>query len=218
MRSLPYLVLAMILCGALAASGCTSSTAHPPPVTASAISLPSIALDRTDLPEGYVLTMSKTKNMSDVSPLAQSLGWQAGYAVEYTKSSAPGTVVLHSLAGYKESSMPDVIEYVNRADRSCSDLNYYDIAVTGMGNNSRAFVGYMPNQNQIPVITIAPAAGPLSSVAVSMEGTNTMTCGQGYVEIIFAKGNILEVIRISMPVIDDKEAIAIAQKAYKKIP
>lgn len=218
MRNLPYLVLAILLCGALAASGCTSGTANPPPVTATAISLPSIALDRTDLPEGYVLTMSKTKNVSDVSPLAQSLGWQAGYAVEYTKSTAPGTVVLHSLAGYKESSMPDVIDYVNRADRSCSDLNYYDIAVTGIGNSSRAFIGYMPNQDQIPVITIAPAAGPLDAVAISKEGSSTMTCGQNYVEIIFTKGNVLEVIRFNGPVIDDKEAIAIAQKAYKKIP
>ncbi|PKG33378.1 hypothetical protein [Methanoregula sp.] len=218
MRSLQYLVLAILLCAALAVAGCTSSTANPPPVTATAISLPSIALDRSDLPDGYVLTMSKVKTDRDVSPLAQSLGWQAGYVVEYTKSAAPGTVVLHSLAGYKESSMPDVIDYIYRADRTCSDLEYFDIAVTGIGDDSRAFIGHLPNQSQIPVVTTVPAAKPLSDVAVSMEGTNTVTCGQGYLEIIFAKGNVLEVIRFSGPVIEDKEAIAIAQKAYAKIP
>lgn len=218
MRSLPYLILAILLCGALAVAGCTSGTKTPPPVTATAISLPSIALDRTDLPEGYVLTMSKVKDVSDVSPLAQSLGWRSGYVAQYTKSVAPGTVILHSLAGYSEGNMPDVVDYVNKADRTCSDLNYFDIVVTGVGDNSRAFIGHIPNQEQVPVITIAPAAGPLSDVAVSKEGTNTVTCGQGYLEIIFTKGNVLEVIRFSGPVTDDKEAIAIAQKAYSKIP
>jgi len=217
MRSLQYLVLFLLLCGVLAAAGCTSSTANPPPVTATAISLPSIALDRTDLPDGYVLTMSKVKTDADVSPLAQSLGWQAGYVTEYTKSAAPGTVILHSLAGYKESSMPDVIEYVNRADRSCSDLEYFDIAVTGLGENSRAFVGYMPGKELVAIPTATPASGRMADIAVSNEGSNTMTCGQNYVEIIFTKGNVLEVIRFTGPVIDDKEAIAIAQKAYNKL-
>ncbi len=217
MRSLPYLILVILLCGILAVAGCTSATKSPPATTATAVSLPSIAIDRTDLPEGYVLTMSKVKNASDVSPLAQSLGWQAGYVTAYTKSAAPGTVVLHSLAGYPAARMPDVIDYVNKADRSCSDLEYFDITVTGIGNNSRAFIGYIPNKDRVPVITV-PATGPLSNVAVSMEGSKTMTCGQGYLEIIFTKGNVLEVIRFTGPVIDDKEAIAIAQKAYQKIP
>jgi hypothetical protein len=217
MRSLHILILAILLCGALAIAGCTSATKTPPPVTATAVSLPSIAIDRADLPEGYVLTMSKVKNASDVSPLAQSLGWQSGYITEYTKSAAPGTVVLHSLAGYPAANMPGVIDYVNKADRSCSDLKYFDIAVTGVGNNSRAFIGYMPNQDQVPVTSTA-ATGPISTIAISKEGTKTGTCGQGYLEIVFTKGNILEVIRISGPVIDDKEAIAIAQKAYAKIP
>jgi hypothetical protein len=218
MRSSIVLILAVLLCGALGVAGCTSGTTHPPPVTATAISLPSIALDRTDLPDGYILTMSKIKTDKDVSPLARSLGWQSGYVAEYTKSAAPGTVILHSLAGYKESSMPDVIAYVNKADRSCSDLEYFDIGVTGIGDNSRAFIGYLPDNGKVAIPTNAPAAGPLSDIAVSTGETNTMTCGQGYLEIIFAKGNVLEVIRFTGPVTDDKEAIAIAQKAYQKIP
>jgi len=218
MRSAQVLVLFLLLCSVLAAAGCTSSTANPPPVTATAISLPSIALDRTDLPEGYVLTMSNVKTDADVSPLAQSLGWQAGYVAEYTKSAAPGTVILHSLAGYKESSLPDVIAYINRADRSCSDLEYFDIAVTGLGENSRGFIGYMPDKEQVAIPASVPASGPLTDIAVSNEKPSTRSCGQNYVEIVFTKGNILEVIRISGPTIDDKEAIAIAQKAYSKIP
>ncbi|MDD5142469.1 hypothetical protein [Methanoregula sp.] len=218
MRNLPYLILAILLCGVLAASGCTSSTANPPPVTATAISLPSIALDRTDLPDGYVMTMSREKSSADMSRLARSLGWEGGYVVEYTKSSDPATVILHSLAGYKEGSMPDVIEYVNRADRSCGDLEYFDIAVTGLGDKSRAFVGYVPDKGQVAIPVPTPASGAIPDTAISKEGSNTMTCGQGYLEIIFAKGTVLEVIRFTGPVIDDKEAIAIAQKAYNKLP
>lgn len=218
MRSHQYFVLLILICGVLAVTGCTSSTANPPPVTATAVSLPSIALDRTDLPEGYVLTVSREKSSADVSQLAHSLGWEGGYVVEYTKSSAPGTVILHSLAGYNEGSMPDVIEYVNRADRSCSDLGYYDFTVTGLGDKSRAFIGYVPNNGQVVIPASAPASGPLNDIAITNEKTNTMTCGQNYVEIIFTKGNILEVIRFTGPVINDKEAIAIAQKAYNKLP
>jgi len=218
MRIFPYLILAFLLCGALAVAGCTTSTTSPPPVTATAISLPSIAIDRTDLPDGYVLTMSRVKNESDVSSLARTLGWQAGYVVQYTKSSDPGTVVIHSLAGYPEDSMPDVVEYVNTADRSYADLKYFDIVVTGLGNNSRAFIGYIPNSSEVVAGTTTPASGTLPSAAVAIEGSETATYGQNFVEIVFAKGDILEVIRISGPVIDDKEAIAIAQKAYAKIP
>lgn len=218
MRSHQYFVLVILICGVLAATGCLSSTANPPPVTATAISLPSIALDRTDLPDGYVLTMSREKSAADVSQLAKSLGWEGGYVVEYTKSSAPGTVILHSLAGYNEGSMPDVIEYVNKADRSCSDLGYYDINVTGLGDKSRAFIGYVPNNGQVAIPTATPASGAIADIAISKEGSKTMTCGQGYLEIIFAKGNVLEVIRFTGPVIDHQEAIPIAQKAYSKIP
>jgi len=215
-----FLILAILVCTALAVAGCTTAPAVPVTSTHSpAVSLPSLAIDRTDLPEGYVLTMSKEKNATDVSDLARTLGWKGGYVVQYTKTTAPTNVVLHSLATYPESSMPDVIEYINRTDRSYSDLSYFDISVPGLGTNSRAFVGFNPNQGQLPTVTPASAKDPLAITGLSMKGTTENVYGQNYfIEIIFVNGTTLEVIRISGDILDDKEAIAIAEKAYSKIP
>ena len=218
-----YLLLAAVVCAVLAIAGCTTpanpaATATP----ASAPSLSSLAIDRNDLPEGFVLTMSREKNATEMGSLAKSLGWQAGYVAEYTKSTDTAgnqVVVLHSLATYPESSMPDIIGYVNRTDHSYSDLAYFDIQLTGLGGNSRGFVGYVPAQGMsLPEETVPATSGPLSAGSVLVENTPTITYGQNFIEIIFSKGSTFEVIRMSGPVVDVKEAIAIAQKAYAKIP
>jgi len=214
-----FLVLAILVCTALAVAGCTTAPASPvTPIHSPAVSLPALAIDRTDLPEGYVLTMSKEKNATDVSDLARTLGWQGGYVVQYTQTTAPTRVVLHSLATYPESSMPDVIEFINRTDRSYTDLSYFDISAPGLGKNSRAFVGYIPNQGQLPTVTPTSAIGSLASTGLSMKGTTENAYGQTFIEIIFANGTTLEVIRMSGTVLDDEEVIALAQKAYSKIP
>ncbi|MDD1689118.1 MAG: hypothetical protein LUQ66_00460 [Methanoregula sp.] len=218
------LILAVLVCAALAFAGCT--TAPTPSATAThspAISLSSLALDRTDLPEGYVLTMVRQKNATEMGSLAMSLGWRAGYVVEYTDTKdVPGQspfVVLQSLATYPESSMPDIIEYINRTDHSYSDLVYTDLRLSGLGENYRGFVAGVRNPGLSPaVITASRTSAPLSATGLTMENTNQNTLGQNFVEIVFSKGTTLEVIRMSGPVVDDKAAIAIAQKAYAKIP
>jgi len=215
-----FLVLAILVCTTLAVAGCTTAPASPvTPTHSPAVSLPSLAIDRNDLADGYVLTMSKEKNATDVSDLARTLGWKGGYVVQYTKTTAPTNVVLHSLATYPENSMPDVIEYINRTDRSYTDLNYYDISVPGLGKDSRAFVGFNPNQGQLPTVIPASANDPLATTVLSMKGTTENVYGQNFfLEIIFANGTTLEVIRMSGDTMEIKEAIAIAQKAYSKIP
>eukprot|EP00825_Cyclidium_porcatum_P023219 TRINITY_DN2553_c0_g1_i1.p2 TRINITY_DN2553_c0_g1~~TRINITY_DN2553_c0_g1_i1.p2 ORF type:complete len:220 (-),score=-11.35 TRINITY_DN2553_c0_g1_i1:472-1131(-) len=214
-----FLILGILVCTTLAVAGCTTAPAAPvTPTHSPAISLPSLAIDRNDLAEGYVLTMSKEKNATDVSDLARTLGWKGGYVVQYTKTTAPKNVLLHSLATYPESSMPDVIEYINRTDRSYTDLSYFDISVPGLGKNSRAFVGYPQNQGQLPTVTPTSAIGSIASTGLSMQGTTENVYGENFIEIIFANGTTLEVIRMSGTPLDDEEVIAIAQKAYSKIP
>jgi len=213
------LVLAILVCTTLAVAGCTTAPAAPvTPTHSPAVSLPSLAIDRNDLAEGYVLTMSKEKNATDVSDLARTLGWKGGDVVQYTKTTAPTNVLLHSLATYPESSMPDVIEYINRTDRSYTDLSYFDISLPGLGKNSRAFVGFIRSQGQLPTVTPTSAIGSIASVGLSMQGTTENAYGQNFIEIIFANGTTLEVIRMSGTVLDDKEVIALAEKAYSKIP
>jgi len=215
-----FLVFAILVCTALAVAGCTTTPASPvTPTHSPAVSLPSLAIDRNDLDEGYVLTMSKEKNATDVSDLARTLGWKGGYVVQYTKATTPNSVVLHSLATYPESSMPDVIEYINRTDRSYTDLSYFDISAPGLGKDSRAFVGFHPNQGQLPTMTPASANDSPAITGLSMKGTTENVYGQNYfIEFIFANGTTLEVIRMSGDTLNDKEAIAIARKAYSKIP
>ena len=213
-----FLVLAILVCTTLAVAGCTTAPASPvTPTHSPAVSLPSLAIDRNDLAEGYVLTMSKEKNATDVSDLARTLGWKGGYVVQYTKTTTPANVLLHSLATYPESSMPDVIEYINRTDRSYTDLRYFDISVPGLGKNSRAFVGYPQNQDQLQTVTPTSAIGSLALTGLSMQGTTENIYGENFIEIIFANGTTLEVIRMSGTPLDDKEVIAIAQTAYSKI-
>ena len=224
MHNLRYLVLAALVCAVLAVAGCTtapSTTATPAP----AVSLPALAFTPADLPPGYVLTVDRQKNASELSDLARGLGWQAGYVVEYMDSQSPEgsrNVITQTLTTYPESSMPEVIAYISKVDHSYPDLIYTDIPLSGLGlsENSRVFVGgYNPPRDQSQVMmTVPTTANPLSSAEVLTPISSRGANGQGFVEVIFSKGTTLEVIRMSGPVVDDKEAIAIAQKAYSKIP
>ncbi|MCK9631880.1 MAG: hypothetical protein M0R30_09575 [Methanoregula sp.] len=225
------LILALLVCAALAIAGCTTTDTSAPatPVPAAtatyspATSLSSLSLDRTDLPEGYVLTVTRQKNATEMGSLAKTLGWRAGYVVEYTDTKeVPGKspfVVLQSLATYPESNMPDIIEYINRTDRSYSDLVYTDLRLSGLGENYRGFAAGVRNPGLPPAVTTASGTSvPLSATGLTIENADQNTLGQDFVEIVFSKGTTLEVIRMSGPVVDDKAAIAIAQKAYQKIP
>jgi hypothetical protein len=223
MRNTSFLLLAVLVCAALAAAGCVAGPASSPAVSpAPAVSLPSLALDRQDLPEGYVLTMYREKNESDVGTLALDLGWQGGYVEEYTDSTGPAgsqVVIRHSLATYPATSMPAVMGYVTKVDQACNELRYFDIAVDGLGPDARGFVGYVPGADVSPVTTTGTAvAGPLLLMGTGDGQSGGEACGQHFIEIVFAKGTTLEVIRVTGTVDSDKDIIAIARKAYAKIP
>lgn len=222
MNSTACIILAFLICGFLAVAGCTTIPAAPPVTTpAPSVTLASLAIDRNDLPQGYVLTMSREKNAIEMGSFAENLGWQGGYVVEYSMdvaSDGSRNVILHSLASYPDRSLPGIIEYINRTDRSCSTMGYFDIAVSDLGENSRAFIGYIPNQGTTPGVGSTTADTSPAPAAITGRESPRSTCREKFVEIIFFKGTILEVIRMSGPVLDDKEAIGIAQKAYVKIP
>jgi hypothetical protein len=227
MHNSRYLILAALVCAALAVAGCTTAPAAPatPSTPAPAVSLPAIAFTPADLPTGYVLTMDRQKNVSELSELAMRLGWQAGYIVEYTDSRSPEgrqNVISQTLTTYPESSMQDVIAYISKVDHSYPDLIYTDIPLKGLGlpENSRIFVGgYNPPEVQAQVMLAVPTtANPLSSADVLTPASSREPNGQGFVEVIFSKGTTLEVIRMSGPTPNDREMIALAQKAYQKIP
>jgi len=222
-----HALLPALICATLIISGCTtapasSGTAVPsvPAAHAPEVTLSSLVLVRADLPDGYVMTMNREKNTSEVGSIARDLGWQAGYVAEFTATSdVPASlrnVVRQSLATYPEGSLPAIVESVNRSDQSSPDLPYHEFPVTGLGGDARGFTA--GSGNSIRITSPSAAAGPLPGLADVGGGTATSTPGQSIAEVIFSKGSTLEVIRITGPAPGPDDVLAIARKAYSKIP
>jgi len=220
------LVLTVLLCGILAAGGCTTAPASPgtaaPTVPAThvpAVPLSSLVLLRTDLPDGYLMTTNQEKNASEMGSLAKDLGWQAGYVAEFTGTAdVPENmqnIVRQSLATYPEGSMASIIASVNRTDQSYTDLRYYDFPISGLGANARGFAANVGNSTPPGA---SATTGSLPGVVDLGGETSENTLGQSIAEVIFSKGTTLEVIRITGPAPNPDDVLAIARKAYSKIP
>jgi hypothetical protein len=224
MRSLTSLVITALICGALAVAGCTTApAATTAPAPAPAVTLSSLVLDHTDLPdESYILTINREKDPSEMGELAKSLGWRAGYVVEYTttKDVPAGfqNVITQTLTTYPESSMPEIIQYIVKADKSYSDLVYTDFPAPGLGKNGMIFVGNARFPSSMVLVTVPTAPGALSAAEALKEPAYERTGGQIFAEAIFSKGTTLEVIRMTGPAPDPQVLTGIAQKAYAKIP
>lgn len=222
MRSALFLILIVLLCGALAVAGCTSGTTSPAQATRSAdVPLSSLAIDRSDIPgDYYILTVNQEKDISEMGDLAQSLGWKKGYVVEYTTvKDLPENfqnTIRQTLATYPESSMPEIVGYIAQADQPYSNLAYTEFPAPGLGPNGRVFVGnirFPGETTPTPTVT-----GALSAAMAMKEMTVEKSDGQIFAEAIFTKGTTLEVIRMTGPAPDPANLTALAQKAYQKIP
>lgn len=222
MRSSLLLILAVLLCSALAVTGCTSGTNSPVQTTRTAdVTLSSLTLDRSDIPgDYYILTVNKEKNISEMGDLATSLGWKRGYVVEYTTvKDVPENfqnTIRQTLATYPESSMPEIVGYIVRADQSYDNLAFTEFPAPGLGPNGRVFVGnlrFPADAAPTPAVT-----GVLPDAVALKENTGGRNDGQIFAEAIFTKGTTLEVIRMTGPAPDPANLTAIAQRAYQKIP
>ncbi|HUH78596.1 MAG TPA: hypothetical protein VLY83_01735 [Methanoregula sp.] len=213
------LIISFSLCIAVAFAGCTQApvpgnTSPASPGTAT-ISLTSLVLAPTDLPPGYALIESRAKNSGDVGQMAKDLGWQGGYVAMFANSATSdpnGTGITQSLAVYPEKSIPDITAMVNTQDRSDDILNYTNLSVTGTGTGGSGFYGKAP-----------------AGIVVKPTNQNPLSTGNGshdvevvyprdIVEVIFAKGTVFEVIRITGPGADPALAESLARTAYGKIP
>lgn len=218
-----FLILAAIVCTALTVAGCTTTTTPAAPATpAPATTLASLALTPAEVPPGYVLTESREKNATELSSLAMDLGWQAGYVVKYTNSSAASgsrDVILHTITTYPKSSMPDIITYVSMADRSYGDITYTDLKMEGMGRNGGGFVGRVkPGSQPVAMIIIPTTESPLSAGERLVPASSPVNYGQDLAEVYFSKGTTFEVIRMSGPHASGEEVLNLAGTAYAKIP
>jgi len=209
----PTLIVAILVCSLVFAAGCTGRavTAVPAAPTPAHITLESLALTPSEVPQNFTLRESRAKNSTDVSKLARDLGWKQGYVVRFTYPSegiSGQTEILQTVTLYPAKNIPAIAELAEKQERSDKNMLFSNLSTPALGSYSRAFSGTI-NTLMIP----EPDNGnPLGSGSVGA------TVQQDFVEIIFTKGDILEVLRMTGPGADYSTLASLVQKAYNKIP
>lgn len=216
MQKIIPVAAAVFLCAAILCAGCTSpqslAAVTPAPSQAAAASgttLMPLVLTPAELPFGSTLVSSGARSPSEMSTTANDLGWQAGYVTVYslpTNGTSGTTTVTQSLAVYSGKNISDIVTLVDANERRQTGLSFTDLPVPATGSFARAY-----------------AAVPVNAGTTSAAGNNlslsqgTTPPVEGYKEVIFGKGSVLEVIRIAGPGADAATLDALAETAYKKL-
>jgi hypothetical protein len=170
-----------------------------------------MVLTPSDVPQNFTLVESRAKNATDVGNLAHSLGWQQGYAVRYARSPEDGTgstEILQTIALYPEKNIPAVAELIESQERSDNNITFSNLSSPSLGNYSHAFSG----KETVRIINKSD-----STFLLEYDSAKE-TIQQDFIEIIFSKGDFLEIIRLTGPGSDFSTLSYLAQKAYNKIP
>ena len=217
MHPRPVLILAFLACILLAFAGCTQAPGQgnsPPPAPGTTtVNFSPLLLSPTDLPPEYALVSGQAKGQADVGKMAKDLGWQGGYELTFSNSAigAPnGTVITQSIAMYPEKNIPGIITLVFIQDQADTTLSYLN--VTSVGEGGLGFYGRAPAQ----VVVKPTNQNPLSSGSGSHDVE--VVHPRDIAELIFAKGQVFEVIRITGPGTDPALAESLARTAYLNIP
>ena len=218
MHPRPVLILAFLACILLAFAGCTQAPGRAnatTPEPAVLFNLSSLGLATGDLPAGYTLVGGREKTLSDVGQMAKDLGWQGGYELRFADSAVDdvnGTGIVQSIAIYPEKNIPGIIAMVNSQDRSDDTLRYTNLSLPGIGDAAAGFYGKAPAQIVVKPTNQNPLATGNGSHDVEVVYPRDIA------EVIFAKGQVFEVIRITGPGADPSLAGSLAGTAYGKIP
>ena len=208
-----HLIITILVCLLFLAAGCTvrdikrvNTESTPAPLP-----LESMVLTPSDVPQNFTLVESRAKNATDVGNLALSLGWQQGYVVRYASSSegrSGSAEILHTIALYPEKNIPAVAERIERQECSDNNMTFSDLSSPSLGNYSHAFSG----KERVRIINKS------DDVFLLEYDSAKETIQRDFIEIIFSKGDILEIIRLTGPGSDFSTLSCLAQKAYSKIP
>jgi len=206
-------IIAILVCSLVLATGCTglAGTAAPAPSTPEQITLESLVLTPSEIPQNFTLSESRVKNSTDVSKLARDLGWQQGYVVRFTRppEGISGRIeILQTVTQYPAKNIPAIAALAEKQERSDNTMIFTNLSSPALGSYSQAFSG-TAHTLIIPEPVTGNPPGP-----GSVEGT----VQQDFVEIIFSKGDILEVLRMTGEGADYATLTSLAQKAYAKIP
>jgi hypothetical protein len=208
-------IVLIVLCAALLVAGCTQNSANPTTVNPSGTSesLEKLALTPAEVPANFTLAESHAKNQSEVSSAAMGLGWQAGYLVLYTSSltgSSVSSEIRQTITQYPETNIEKILASAAFTDQAAGGMEFSYLPSPGLGNASQAFQGTVMNTtvDSKGIVQIPTQGQPISSHGPE---------GQKFVEILFTKGNIFEVLRMSGPDADYSVLKGIAGTAYDKI-
>ena len=208
--------LCLIICAAILGAGCTSLSgagSAPAPGTATTapsanVSLAPLALTPADVPTGYTLVSARQKSADEMSTLARDLGWKQGYVVVYStpaNSTVKPTTITQTLTVYSNKSMTDMVSLVYSNEEQQKGLVFSDLAQPATGAGTQAFSAVPVNAT--PTVT--------TGMAGFAENSGT-TPAEGYTEVIFGKGAVLEVIRMTGPAAQYDTLKTLAETAYAK--
>ncbi len=219
MQRFVFFILAVTTCAVLLCAGCTSTPGTPgnitpaPVTTASTvnISLAPLALTPADLPAGFTLQSGRQKSINEVSPVALDLGWQEGYIATYTSpgnGKAGSTLITQTITVYPAAKMSGIVTLVNTNDRQAKGLDFTDLPLPAIGPEAYAFSA---------TINATPTPTATGGMTVLSPGSGTSAPAEGYSEVIFAKGEIFEVLRMTGAGAQYDTLKTLAETAYAKL-
>jgi hypothetical protein len=109
---------------------------------------------------------------------------------------------------YPEKNIPAVAELIESQERSDNNITFSNLSSPSLGNYSHAFSG----KETVRIIN------KFDNVFLLEYDSAKETIQQDFIEIIFSKGDFLEIIRLTGPGADFSTLSHLAQKAYNKIP
>jgi hypothetical protein len=208
--------LCLIVCAAILGAGCMSlsgagsapAAGTVTPVPSANVSLALLAIAPADVPAGYTLVSARQKSADEMSTLAKDLGWQQGYVVIYStpvNSTGGPTTITQTLTVYSNKSTSDMVSLIYSNEQQQKGLVFSDLAQPATGANTRAF-------SAVPV-NATPTA--ISGMTAFAESTGTAP-EEGYMEVIFGKDTVTEVIRMTGPGAQYDTLKSLAETAYAK--
>jgi hypothetical protein len=218
MQCLRLLPVLLLLIAAIMLAGCTQGTgdkvATPPAVPSGSSDLSALTLVPGDVPQNYTLIESRAKKIADVGDLARELGYQDGYVTRFASSgenSSATTEIVQSIAVYPTKNISSLLALVEKQDRSDSDLNYTTLSGPG-GDTGWGFYGKAPASVLVKPTNQNPlSSGPASHDVQVLYPKDTA-------ELVFSRGSVFEVIRMTGPETDPVVLQEIAASAYRKLP
>ncbi|MDD1703401.1 MAG: hypothetical protein LUQ31_10520 [Methanoregula sp.] len=224
MQKVLYLTLCLLAGAAIVVAGCTSSspgnagtavtTTETPSGTGSngtVVSLAPLALNAGDVPSGFTLTSSREKTSDEVSDMAKEIGWREGYVTEFTKTgndTANTTTITQTITGYNTTNLAGIISMVKKSEQTYTGYRFSDLPLPATGSETLAYEATVNASAQSKDFI---TGNPVESAVVTV-------ASQDYQEVIFGKGDLMEVIRISGPGADYATLKNLAETAYAKMP